>query len=156
MNRLLFFTLSLLLVLFACKKSGPSNTPAAFYGHWQWTGSVFGPRTITPSPDSTVVLELKAGNLYEVTLNGQLATKGSFQIDSSSKGMVLQFDNVIQPVGNNTTGSSGGVNYIAFNYVQIAQLTLFQFNATSSPGNVLQLVQYPITPVATVSSFKRI
>ena len=148
----------LLLALIACKKSGQGTTsipvPGSYYGHWQWISSSWGP-SITYATSSVVVLDLEAGNQYQVTLNGLVATSGTFTIDSSANGTVLQFNNINEPAGSNTTGQSGGIRYIAFNYLQIGQMTLFQYNSTGTPGDTLSLVQYPITPEATVSLFKR-
>jgi hypothetical protein len=148
----------LLFAFAACHKSGQGTrsipVSASYYGRWQWINSSFGPSTTYPS-GSIVVLDLEAGNQYQATLNGLVATSGTFGIDSSANGVVLQFNNINQPVGNNTSGQSGGVNFIAFNFLRIGQLILFQYNSTSTPGDTLSLLQYPITPEATISLFKR-
>jgi hypothetical protein len=141
------------LALFACKKGAP--VPGSYIGHWQWISSSSGPRTTTPSSDSVVILNLETVNQYQAILNGQIVTTGTFQLNSSSNGPLLQFNNINQPAGNHTSGSVGGVNFIAFNFLRIGQLTLFQYNSTSTPGDTLTLVQSPITPGAAVSFFKR-
>jgi hypothetical protein len=153
MRRILMVTFPCFLVLFACKKS--AQVPASYIGRWQWISSSFGPRTTTPAADSAVILNLETGNQYQATLNGQIVTAGSFQLNSSSNGPVLQFNNINQPVGNHTSGSTGSGYFIAFNFLQIGQLTLFQYNSTSTPHDTLTLVRSPITPGATVSVFKR-
>jgi hypothetical protein len=146
-----------LAALLACNKSGQgtASVSGSYYGHWQWIGSSWGP-TITYPTGSIIVLDLEAGNQYQATLNGLVVTSGTFGIDSSANGVVLRFNNIDQPAGNDTIGQSDGVNFIAFNFVKIGQLTLFQDNATSTPGDTLYLLQYPIDPAATMSLFKRI
>jgi hypothetical protein len=148
----------LLLALAGCKKSDEGtasiSVPGSYYGHWQWIGSSYGP-AITYPTSSFVVLNLEAGNQYQATLNGLVVTSGTFGIDSSANGVVLKFSNINEPAGNNTTGQVDGVNFIAFNFLKIGQLTLFQNNSTMALGDTLQLIQYPIIPEATVSLFKR-
>jgi hypothetical protein len=142
--------------LFSCSKTIQTPSYSSYYGQWQFTSTVWGPFQQTTSSDSVVILRLMPGNTYVATLNGNLAKQGSFTIDSGTNGVILSFRNITQPFGANTSGESNGVHYIGFNTVKIGQLTLFQYNATSSPGDTLYLISYPLTPEATIDYFKRI
>jgi hypothetical protein len=160
MNRLLLVSLIPLMALFSCKKESqappPYSLPDSYYGQWQWIGSSWGPSYSVPSPDSTVVLILAPGNLYTITLNGTQTLQGSFQADSTPYTVTLQFNNITQPAGSNTSVTSGNVTELFFNYVQVGQFMLFQYDLTSCPGDTLQLVQSPIDPEAMGSYFKRV
>lgn len=141
--------------LFSCSKTNQSSYPS-YYGQWQFIGTSSGPWQVTPSPDSIVILTLKPGNTYEATLNDSVAMQGSFTIDANANGVILKFLNITQPFGTNTSEVSGGIHFLFFNTTKIGQLTLFQTNITSSPGDTLNLTSYPITPEFTSDYFKRI
>ncbi len=142
--------------LLSCSKTGQTISYNSYYGQWQFIGTSSGPWQVTPSPDSVVILRLMPGNTYEATLNGTLAIQGSFTIDSSANRVTLDFVNITQPFGTNTSGESNGVYFLFFNTAKIGQLTLFQTNITSSPGDTLDLTSYPLTPEFTSDYFKRI
>ena len=89
-------------------------------------------------------------------MNGNITIQGSFTIETNSNFLTLKFLNIDQPYGNNTSGSSNGINYVSFNTAKIGQLVLFQENSTSAPGDILSLLSYPITPEATTNIFKRL
>jgi len=157
--RLSVYALTALLFCFsACKKSGATPFYPSYYGNWQYIGTNDGrPVFIPPSPDSTVILSLNPPNLYSVWLNGALVKSGYFQMDSGNGMIALQFNNITQPYGNQTSVMTGGVTYFGYNYIQAGQLTIFQVNYTNSPGDTLQLLQGPlVSPEATTNSFKRL
>jgi hypothetical protein len=149
---------SLILSFSACKKSEAPPLYPDYYGNWQYIGTNDGrPLFISPSPDSTVVLSLNPPNLYSVWLNGVLAKSGSFQLDSGLGMITLQFNNLTQPYGSQTSVSTGGVTFLFYNYIQVGQLTLFQIDYTNAPGDTLNLLQGPvISPEAATNSFKRL
>lgn len=156
MNVFLRFCCSIMAIgLFSCNKNIQTPSYPSYYGKWQFIGSYFGPIHITPSPDSVVILTLKPDNTYVATLNGNPGIHGAFTIDSSNF-VILTFLNITQPFGTNTSGESNGVYFIGFNTAKVGQLTMFQTNATSSPGDSLNLTSYPITPEFTSEYFKRI
>ncbi len=145
-NVVRYACLVIVMGLFSCSKTEQAPLNSSFYGQWQFIGTSSGPWQITPSPDSVVILRLIPGNTYEARLNGVLAIQGSFTIDSSANRVNLDFVNITQPFGTNTSGQSNGVYYLFFNTAKIGQLTLFQTNITSSPGDTLDLTSYPLTP----------
>lgn len=142
--------------LFACSKTVHTPSYPSYYGQWQYIGASFGPGFTTPSPDSVVILTLKSGNTYTVTLNGNSSLEGSFTMDSITYGVTLKFLNITQPYGNNTIATTNGPTFLFFNTAKIGQLTLFEENATSSPGDTLVLTSSPVTPEATNDLFRRI
>ena len=158
MNRLLFFSLLLLAGMISCKKDPEAvSYPAySYYGQWQWTRTIAGAYVTTPSPDSVIVMTLSTGNRYQVSLNGKSFELGTFQIDSSSNSVILQFNNITQPAGTTTRVTTGNMTELLFNYFRIGQFVLFQYNSTRSPGDTLQFIREPGTPEDPVSYFKRI
>ncbi len=154
MNNLLRFCFLVFVTgLFSCSKTSQT---ASYYGRWQFIGTSAGPWSVTPSPDSVVILTLMPGNTYRTTLNGNLAIQGSFSIDSGANGVILNFLNITQPYGTNTSEESNGIYFLFFNTAKIGQLTLFQTNITSSPADTLDLTSYPLTPEFTADYFKRV
>jgi hypothetical protein len=157
MNSFLRFCFLIIITgLFSCNKNIQTPSYPSYYGQWQFIGTSSGPSYITPSPDSVVILILKPGNTYVATLNGNPGIYGSFTIDSSANFVTLTFLNITQPYGTNTSGESNGIYFLFFNTAKVGQLTLFQTNATNSPGDTLNLTSYPITPEFTSDYFKRI
>ena len=157
MNRLLCFcSMVITICLFSCHKSIQTPQYPSFYGQWQYIGYEVGPGFHAPSPDSTVVLTLSTGNNYGTTLNGKQVMSGTFSIDTSSNRVYLKFNNITQPAGNTTSAVSGNLTFLYFNFSKIGQLTLFENNWTSSPGDTLYLIQSPTIPESTTNYFKRI
>jgi hypothetical protein len=147
--------LLLSIALFSCSKTTQTPSYPSYYGKWQFIAWSFGPSYNIPSPDSVVLLTLKQGNTYTATLNGAISLQGSFTIDSSN-GVTLKFLNINEPYGTNTIVVTNNTTFLFFNTAKIGQLTLFQNNLTSSPGDTLMLTSSPITPDPTYSWFKRI
>ncbi len=158
MRRLLVFALLLLMFISSCKKEGQLVLYPSYYGQWQYIGYRFGPGFIAASADSSVILTLIPPNSYLTSLNGYLSTQGTFRLDSSMDLVSLQFNNITQPYGSWTVvGTTSGVTFLYFNYSQIGQLTLFQFNYISAYGDTLEMLQGPvITPDPVYNFFKRI
>lgn len=70
-------------MLFAsCKKNDDGIIRVGTLGRWQWDHSFggFGPTTITPSANTTVVLTLFEDRTYSIEKNGQQALKDSFSL----------------------------------------------------------------------------
>jgi len=145
-----------MMVMFSCRKAVQVPSYPSYYGQWLFIQSSSGPGFTTPSPDSVVILTLKPGNTYTVTLNGNTSLQGSFTMDSVAYGVTLDFLNITQPYGTSTIVTTNGPTFLFFNTVKIGQLTLFQKNATSSPGDTLDLTSSPVTPEATNNLFRRI
>ena len=153
--RIRYFYFFLLAFLSSCSKTAPAPSYPAYYGNWQYIGSIWGPFHKIPPADSTVVLTFNSGNIYSITLNGTHITWGPFTVDSIPS-VTLTFVNDDKPFGNNTSGFSNGVYYLYFNTQQIGPLELFQTNEPSFCGDSLILITSPLTPDPTVNYFKRI
>jgi hypothetical protein len=154
MNRLIVFCLCILL--FSCKKSEQTPYYTGYYGRWQYIGYNFAAINAVPSPDSVVVLNLMPGNSYQTTLNGQIATRGTFSIDSGMNGTVLTFNNITEPAGNNTMVTVGGITYFSFNYDKIGQLLLYEQNRPDFYGDSLILGQEFMAPESTTNYFRKL
>ena len=157
MTRGLLFLMILVSEISACKKEGLTPNYPAYYGQWEYIGSSWGPGFNPPAADSMVVLTLSSPNNYTTSLNGMIVRQGSFQVDSSSKFVILTFNNITQPYGSQTVvRTNTGLTYLYFNSAKTGQLTLYQHNYTASPADTLILSQGPvITPEALSNFFKR-
>jgi hypothetical protein len=157
MNRMLSCSCLLFtFFLLSCSKSENNSANQAFYGQWQFIGSAFGPSFTKPAPDSVVILTLKSDNTYAASLNGKILIHGPLTIENDQNFQTLKFVNIDQPYGNNTSGSSNGVNFLFFNTAKIGQLVLFQDNSANIQGDTLNLISFPITPDPTLNNFKRV
>jgi hypothetical protein len=149
--------LVLIVGVFSCTKTTNSNTnqDSSYAGKWLWIGTSSGPFRSNPLVDSPVVLSINSGNLYIVTLNGQISAQGNFTTNSGSNGPVTTFNNITAPSGNSTSGTVGNVTFISFNYIQVGRFFLYQNNLLSISGDTLTMLRYPITPETPVSLFVR-
>jgi hypothetical protein len=155
MNRLIVFCSCVLL--FSCKKSEQAAAYAGYYGHWQFIASGFGgPVNTAPSPDSVVVLNLIQNNTYQISLNGQSTSQGTFSIDSGTNGTILTFNNITQPVGTDTVVVAGNLSYFFYNFIRIGQLTLFQYDRPFLQGDSLVLTQESTGFEYTTDYFRKI
>jgi hypothetical protein len=77
-----------LAVLFSCTKSTPLVLPSfsGYFEHWRWVRTdwsfIFKEGVIYPTADSIIFLNLNADSTYSFELNGNIASSGTFQIDS--------------------------------------------------------------------------
>jgi hypothetical protein len=148
-------------LMFSCmkKNTDPNSLPATgYYGSWQYLGYSWGPPGLSPAyPDSTVVLQMDPGNNYRLTLNGQLVTQGTFEVDNSSGGPMVHFNNITQPYGADTSYVSGGIHFFGWNFVKAGGLTLFQYNWAQLPTDTLSMIQCCLlAPEVTMNYFKRL
>jgi hypothetical protein len=148
-------------LMFSCmkKNTDPNSLPGTgYYGSWQYLGYTWGGPVFNAAyADSTVVLQMGTGNNYQLNLNGQLITQGTFEVDSSSDGPVVHFNNITQPYGGDTVYNSGNITYLFWNYVKAGGLTLFQYNWAQLPTDTLVLMQCCVlAPEFTMNYFKRL
>jgi hypothetical protein len=160
MRQKAWFAMLAFSLTFSCQKQTTdpnAMTATGYYGNWQYLGYNWGPGFKPTYPDSTVVLAMDSGNNYRLTLNGQLVTQGTFEVDSSSPAPIVHFINITKPYGSDTSTTSGGLHYFFWNFVSAGGLTLFQYNWAQLPTDTLSMMQCCVlTPEVTTNYFRRL
>lgn len=101
MKKYLAASTILAMLFVACTKN--TDYPSDISGTWQWVrsvGGMTGRDTILPPANTTIGLVLKDGK-YERTNNGQVASQGTYTIESivsvfsAEKQAAIRFDNAV-------------------------------------------------------------